>query len=134
MKRKINAFQIEQERKRREEEANARAEAGRLRKQQEEEAEKARLKAIKEGATPDEVKDIAPIVEPVMPESKPKVTRTESGSASLRTVWTWEPISFSEVPDDFKALDTKKINTAVKDGNRNIPGLRIFEKQTTVLR
>lgn len=150
LKGKIGAYQIEQERKRREAERKARETADKLRRKLEAEARieqerleaEARKKAETEKKSKQEIEKAVAEVEKIesiiVPEvvvaAPPKVTRTESGSASLRKVWAWKEIDFAKIPDEYKAIDVVKVNTAVKAGIRNIPGIEIFEEYKTVLR
>jgi hypothetical protein len=75
---------------------------------------------------------------PVMPVPAPRpdsITRTESGaSASIRTAWTAEITDPDQVPREYCSPDQAKITQAVKAGIREIPGVKIFEKPTTILR
>jgi hypothetical protein len=120
LKNKIGKYQVEQERKRREAERKAKEEVERLQAKLDAEAE---------------VKGEEPIKVPelVIPDLA-KVTRTESGSASIRKVWAWELENFSELPDEYKKVDEVALNKAVKSGARNIPGVKIFQKSETVIR
>lgn len=120
LKVKISRYQVEQERKRRVAEEAAKREAAKLQKKLVKEAKKT-------GETPIQM----PV--PVM-QSAPKVTRTESGSASIRKVWTWKMADGAKVPAEYIVLDSIKINKAVKAGVRNIPGLEIYEESQTVVR
>ena len=59
-----------------------------------------------------------------------KVVRTNAGSVSFSHDWTWEVTNLADVPRDCLMLDEKAINQRVKGGERNIPGLHIFERTT----
>jgi hypothetical protein len=54
--------------------------------------------------------------------------RTESGSSTERKVWTYEVTDFSKLHDQFKTENSKVINDAIRAGERNIPGLRIYQE------
>lgn len=119
-----------------------RAELAALEKKAEEERQAAARKAAEERLealrkAEEEAKKIevvAPtVVAPVVQEA-PKVTRTESGSASQRKVWTFEVVNEAEVPREFLAVDEGRIRDAVKMGVRSIPGVRIFEETKTIFR
>ena len=78
-------------------------------------------------------------VEPVkLPEpvaEKPaNVTRTESGSAHGQKRWTFEVEDETKVPRQYLALDSTRINAAIKAGIREIPGLKIFQKESVVFK
>ena len=44
--------------------------------------------------------------------------------------WTWELVDEEKVPKAFCTSDSKKINAAIKEGIRDIAGIRIFEEST----
>lgn len=73
------------------------------------------------------------VVQPVVLEQE-RVTRTQSGSISIRSVWAAEVTDFAALPDKYKKVDMVSINADVKAGLRNIPGVRIYEDQRTVTR
>ncbi len=127
----------EQRIKREKEEAEARergakkAELDRLAKKAEEE----RLEAIRkaeEEAKKNEVQ--APVVVAPVVQEAPRVTRTESGSASQRKVWTFEVVDASAIPREYLMVDEKKVRDSVRMGTRSISGIRIYEDVTTVFR
>lgn len=69
-----------------------------------------------------------PFVPPV-----PKPTGILSTS-HVRKVWSFELIDKSSVPLQFLTLDDKEVHAAIRSGVRDIPGVRIFEKETIVTR
>jgi hypothetical protein len=114
-----------------------RAELAALEKKAEEERQAALKKAEEDAA---KIAVVAPtVVAPVVQEA-PRVTRTESGSASQRKNWTFEakkPEQLKEgeeLPREYMTQDDGKIRDAIKMGVREIPTLRIFEATTTVFR
>ena len=132
LKTKIRRYQIEQDRKSREAGIKARKEAEAEQKRL---VVEARKKAETEKKTEDEIEDAVAEVEIVtVAPVVSKVTRTETGSASLRKNWAWKEIDFEKIPDEYKTIDTIKINKAVRAGMRNIPGIEIFEEFKTVIR
>lgn len=52
----------------------------------------------------------------------------------VRKTWTFEITDESKVPRDFLVIDDKKIRAAVREGIREIPGVRIFEEETMAIR
>lgn len=122
LKKKITDFQWKIELKRREAERKAQEEYAKLQKKIEAEAKKKKVEAP------------PPPPPPVI--KRETVTRAESGASShIRTEWKMTEIEdFSKVPDDYKTLDTKKVNATIKAGIYTIPGLKIEEVPTTVLR
>jgi hypothetical protein len=124
--------------KREKEESEARergakkAEMAALAKKAEEERQAA-LRAAEEEAAKHTVE--APTVPEMVFQKDEKATHTESGtSAHVRKTWKAEIVDGSLVPISFCSPDIKKINEAVRGGTRTIPGVRIFEDSTTVLR
>ncbi len=101
----------------------------------EKKAEEERLAALKKAE--EEAKKIevqAPVVvAPVVAEA-PRVTRTESGSASQRKNWTFAVTDTGLVPREYLIVDMAKIRDAVKMGVRSIQGVTIFEETKTVFR
>lgn len=84
------------------------------------EAEAARLAAIAEAAaTGDEEKAEALLAESESVQS--------SAGISMSDVWKWEVVNKPQVPEHLKMLDSKAINEQVRDGVRDIPGLRIYQ-------
>lgn len=152
---KIRPYLQEKERKRREAERKAQEEA---RKEQarleaeakaeaERKAEEARQKALAEKKSKEEAeaaaKEAAAMVEPapvVVAEMPEEVkVKTETGTADIKKEWTWEIIDFKALPDaafEARKDETTKalapyLNSQVKAGVREIPGVKIF--QTTKL-
>lgn len=123
LKKKIGDFQWKKELERRKQEEVARKAAEKLKKQVEKEAKKA-------GVEPPPIDVVAPVIK------KETVTRSESGAtAHIRTEWKMtEIVDFAKVPNQYKELNTKAINAAIKSGIRNIAGLKIEEVASTVLR
>ena len=113
-------FKQEEEKKRLEAQRKANEEAERL---------QAEINAAAEAV--DETPTV--VVQPVILEAS-KVTRTQSGSTSIKSVWAAEVTDFAALPDKYKKVDMVSINADVKAGLRNIPGVRIYEDQRTVTR
>jgi len=62
-------------------------------------------------------------------KDKKEVVRSSSGTAAhTRKNWTFEVLDFSKVPDQYKVLDRVKVNSAIKAGIREIPGLEIKQE------
>ena len=122
LKQKISTHAARIEMERREKERKQREAAEAMQKRIDAEAKRKNIEPVKVEAPP--------------PPEAPRMTRTEAGSSYQKKSWTWdrEEVDFSKVPDEYKTLDTVAINRAVKNGTRNIPGIRIFEKIDTVIR
>ena len=52
------------------------------------------------------------------------------GNTQIRKDWTYEVIDFSKIEDRFKIENAVAINQAIRDGLRDAPGLRIYQKET----
>lgn len=53
---------------------------------------------------------------------------TNIGSTNIRKIWTYEVLDPNLVPAEYKVIDSALVNGAIRNGERKIPGLRIFEK------
>jgi len=60
--------------------------------------------------------------------------RTSGCTAYERTVWKFEILDYKEVPIDFLEVNESSVKLAIKNGVRNIPGLRIYSETKTSLR
>ena len=59
---------------------------------------------------------------------------TQVDPTPVRKDWRWETNLFNQIPREFLQVDEIKVNKAVRDGTRDIPGIRIFQKETLVNR
>ncbi len=113
------AAQVELERRKAEEEARRRAEE-----------EQKRLNAEAKAAGVE-----APIVPEVLPAKPESATvRTEGGTSFQRKTWTFSVEDVNKVPREFLELNESAVRAAIKNGVRNIDGLKIFETTGTVIR
>jgi hypothetical protein len=104
-----------QEMKRREAEKLAQEAAAKLQKQIDKEAKKKGIEPVQ-------------VLPPVVPETQ-TTARTEAGITSFTVkTWDFEIVDDSDVPRLFCSADPKKIREAIKNGAREIRGVRIFEK------
>jgi hypothetical protein len=117
---KITIYAQEQNRKRLE-----------AQKKAQEEADKLQAEIDKAAAAAGELPTM--IVAPVIADI-PAVTRTASGSASLRTTWSFVVTDFSLVPDKYKEINRPAINAEIRAGIREIPGVRIYEESKVQIR
>ena len=59
----------------------------------------------------------------------------QSGTnASVRMVWTFEVVDLAQVPAEFLAVNDTAVRQAIKDGTREIPGLKIYQKPTVAIK
>lgn len=56
--------------------------------------------------------------------------QTSIGMSQMRKVWTFEIEDISKVPVQFLQVNTVAVTTAMRAGERNIPGIKIFQKET----
>ena len=118
-RRKIEAkmleYRAETERKRQEEEK-------RLMKQQEKVNKKL------------EAKGQEPLPAVAIPQA-PKTTFTgDGGTVTAKKVWAWQVVDEKKIPREWFSLDEKKVNAAVRGGLREIPGIKIFQKESLAVR
>lgn len=81
----------------------------------------------------EEVKQEIVKVEPV----KAAPVRTMSGTSTIRKDWTFDVISVDELAKsrtDLVIENTVAIRQAIRNGEREIPGLRIYQKETLSVR
>lgn len=63
------------------------------------------------------------------------VSRGNIGSSSLRRDWTFDVLDITKVPARYLLINAPAVNSAIKKiGTRNIPGLKIYQKPTSVTR
>ena len=72
------------------------------------------------------VKVQAPVPEEVAPVFERKATSAH-GSATIVKRWTFEVVARTKVPDEYLMIDKPSVMSAVRRGERNIPGLRIYQ-------
>lgn len=120
LKAKISQHQARVELERRKAEEEARKATVELQAKLDAEAKKAGVASVK-------------IDQLVIPKPDP-VTRTESGTAYQRTTWEFEIEDPDKVPVEYKVVDDRLIRAAIKNGVREIPGVRIYQKTQTQIR
>jgi hypothetical protein len=75
-------------------------------------------------------------VDALPPEGAPLGVKTDETTLYSRKTWKWETKDVKKVPDTYvqRMVDTKKVDLAVKNGVRQIPGIRIWEDEEMVSR
>lgn len=74
-------------------------------------------------------------VNAVIDNSEIKIYNTLGNSAaSFRKYITFKIVDIQKVPAEFLSVDAKAVNTAIRNGVREIPGLEIVEKLTPVVK
>lgn len=114
----------------REQDRLARAERERLRKLQEKEQKRLERQAAKKGAP-------APPPPPPVPyatEQTPITTRSEAGTVTAKKTWDFEIVDESKLPRQWLIPNEKAIRAAVKAGVRDIPGVRVFQREDLSVR
>jgi exonuclease VII large subunit len=66
--------------------------------------------------------------------TKSKEMFVEDGKLTKVKRWVWELENEALVPREYLTLDEKKIDEAVKQGIRNIPGVKVLEKEEISMR
>jgi hypothetical protein len=56
------------------------------------------------------------------------------GKAQARKVKKWELVDFALLPIDYKTVDERALNDAVRGGLTEIPGVRIYEEEILAIR
>ncbi len=109
---------------RRAEEERARKEAEELQKKLEEEAKKQAEIEKKEVIVPP----------PVVAQTPPTTMTAKNGSATVRKVWDFEIEDEMAIPREYLVPDPVKIRQAIKEGIREIKGIRIYQKETLAIK
>lgn len=71
----------------------------------------------------------------LFPAMSDTVARSASGAGLFeREDWRWEVVDEAAVPEEFtvRVVDAVKVEAAVREGRRDIPGLRVFKVATVV--
>lgn len=69
----------------------------------------------------------------VAPEP-PKTVSTVFGSSTVKKNWDFEIADVSAVPREYLAVDDRLVRQAIRNGVREIPGLRIFQREDLAVR
>jgi hypothetical protein len=64
----------------------------------------------------------------------PKNIRGDGAMSYEQTVWRYEIEDESLIPREYLCIDDTKVKGVVKAGIRNIPGLKIFSEQKTIIK
>lgn len=63
-----------------------------------------------------------------------KTQRADFSTATLKKIWTFEVISEIEIPREYLTVDEKKIKEAIKNGVREIKGVKIYQEESLAIR
>lgn len=53
---------------------------------------------------------------------------------SVSKVWKWELVDPNQVPAEYWSIDPAKLDAALKNGVREIPGVRVYEDARVIAR
>lgn len=88
--------------------------------QREKAAQEEMVKALAEAQKGSEVVPV------ILPDQPQKTVRADTGSATIKKVWTFDVENPALVPEQYKVVDEHRIRAAIASGIREIPGVRIF--------
>jgi hypothetical protein len=57
----------------------------------------------------------------------------EWGEIVIKKPWTYEVIDLTKVPKEYLSVDSSKINNAIDEGTRSIPGINISQSRTVAV-
>ena len=81
-----------------------------------------------------EAKDKQEMIEEIMEEEEPeamiKKPETTIGNTQARKIWKFEVTEFDKIPDKYKMINRVEVNADIRAGERDIPGIKIFQKET----
>ncbi|MCK5612611.1 hypothetical protein KAR91_62645 [Candidatus Pacearchaeota archaeon] len=64
----------------------------------------------------------------------PAVVEAVVGKSTTQKRWTFEVLDITKVPEMYLVVDSAEVNDAIADGERKIPGLRIYQKESLSVR
>lgn len=70
----------------------------------------------------------------VYPELPPTTFDTPDGQVTITSRWTHRIVEPNEVPDEFWKPDPVAINEAIRQGQRHIPGVEVYQKDSVGVR
>jgi len=101
----------------------------------EEAAQRAREAAELAALEAEMLGDEAPAETPIAPEiaipsnaEASRITSDHGVTASLRGKWVYEVVNSADVPRHLLMINDAAVKAAIKAGERNVPGLRIFQE------
>jgi len=101
-------------------------------KRQEEERKRVQAAIKKEAEEAGVEAPELPAAPAVVKEAEIKVTTETGAGVHTRKDWVWNLVEIKDVPLEYMMLDEKKLNSAVRAGVRNIPGIHIYQKETPI--
>lgn len=62
------------------------------------------------------------------------IKKYTDGSVQKKKVWSFEIVSFEDIPHEFLQINESEIKALITAGGRKIPGIRIFEEEKEIFR
>lgn len=91
------------------------------------EAAKAAEAALVTSSNPQQ--SVMQLVQQATAAQAPKVA-----GVTVSKVWKWELVDPSQVPSEYWSIDASKLDAALKNGVREIPGVRVYEDARVIAR
>ena len=89
-----------------------------------------RLNAEKMRLAQEEMRINGELSQPVdlMPETDeaPRIITTTGGEVTTKQIWKWELVDIRLVPSEYLIVNEKKVGREVREGARDIPGIKIY--------
>ncbi len=76
---------------------------------------------------------VSEVVVPVI-NTQVKTQRGDVSTTTVKKVWKWKVTDENAVTRDYLCVDGDKVSDAVKEGNRNIPGIEIYQEEQISIR
>ena len=109
-----------------------------IKEQQRKRAEEEEINRLRMEAARKEMELKGELTEPVdlveVSAAPPKTVHADVGDIGQRINWKWELVDKKLVPEDYKMLNETLIGKVVRDGIRDIPGIRIYPEASLVTR
>lgn len=67
-------------------------------------------------------------------QEKIEDVRPNVGSTTVQKRWTFEVVDIKKVPFEYFVLDEKMVREEIRNGLRDIPGIRIFQTENVMVR
>jgi hypothetical protein len=97
------------------------------------EREKIRMEKEKANREASELAEIKRIKEAKADQDRIKELEAQK-SKNIRKDWTFDLINISQVPREYLTLDESKVKQAIRNGTKEIPGLKVYQKEIAILR
>ena len=111
------------------EQAKVRIEEEKRRKIEEEKIRKI-MEARKNAKSEEEKRELVEeIIESEEPKSEVEEPESTIGNTRARKVWSFKVMDFAKVPDKYKSINQVEVNADIRAGERDIAGLKIYQKE-----